>query len=58
VLHLIPDDGRPHAPTAECGCDPQLAWRDGREVLVHADVDDRHESEPDTGNTDPPWETL
>ena len=24
-LHLIPDDGRPHAPTTECGCGPQLA---------------------------------
>jgi hypothetical protein len=22
--HLIPVDGAPHAPTTECGCDPQL----------------------------------
>jgi hypothetical protein len=22
VLHLIPDDGAPHAPTSECGCGP------------------------------------
>ena len=24
TLHLIPDDGCPHAPTSECGCGPQL----------------------------------
>lgn len=24
MLHLIPDDGAPHAPTTECGCGPQL----------------------------------
>lgn len=22
ALHLIPDDGAPHAPTSECGCGP------------------------------------
>lgn len=24
ALHIVPDDGRPHAPTSECGCDPEL----------------------------------
>lgn len=33
--HVLPDDGHPHAPTAECGCRPRLArWR-GRDVLRH-----------------------
>lgn len=22
--HVIPDDGAPHAPTLECGCDPDI----------------------------------
>lgn len=40
MLHLIPDDdGLPHAPTSECGCDPQPArWR-GQTVLVHLPED-------------------
>lgn len=35
MLHLISDDGLPHAPTSECGCDPQLATIRGRQVFVH-----------------------
>lgn len=25
MLHVIPDDGQPHAASTECGCGPQLA---------------------------------
>lgn len=43
MLHLIPDDGAPHAPTTECGCDPQpqLIQTDGgyRTAMVHPAVD-------------------
>ncbi len=36
MLHLIPDDdGLPHAPTSECGCDPMLALIRGQQVLMH-----------------------
>lgn len=46
ALHLIPDDGSPHAPTSECGCGvrPLLIGRvDGtvRRALAHGvDLDD------------------
>jgi hypothetical protein len=40
VLHLIPDDdGLPHAPTTECGCDPRPGqWR-GRTAMFHVSPD-------------------
>lgn len=67
MLHLIPDDGQPHAPTTECGCDPQPATRGGRPVFVHFTPRAKCTWEfpdgttwppkPDTGDTDPPtWE--
>ncbi len=37
MLHLIPDnDGQAHAPTSECGCDPQLGSYQGRPALFHS----------------------
>ncbi len=47
MLHLIPDDdGLPHAPTSECGCDPQPGRWGGRPILVHLPPDQReHEAE-------------
>jgi hypothetical protein len=43
MLHRIPDDGAPHAPTTECGCDPHpkiVAGDDGliRSVMQHTDM--------------------
>jgi hypothetical protein len=36
-LHLIPDDGWPHAPTTECGCGPQpAAGHSARRTFRHA----------------------
>ncbi len=40
MLHLIPDDGQPHAPTTECGCDPQLIWSNGRQVIQYPAPDE------------------
>ncbi len=44
MLHLIPDDGAPHAPTGECGCYPYLKMvvHSGRVVtaLAHNEVRD------------------
>lgn len=41
ALHLIPDDGAPHAPTGECGCGPHLERvpyaGQIREAYVHPD---------------------
>lgn len=47
MLHLIPDDdGLPHAPTPECGCDPHPGRWGGRVILVHLPPDqDEHEAE-------------
>lgn len=45
MLHLIPDDGQPHAPTTECGCDPQLRQHGDRLALVHNSPDDFHEDD-------------
>lgn len=60
ALHLIPDDGAPHAPTTECGCDPQpqlVATVDGllRRAFVHPVVRDMGGGESDvrTGHADP-----
>lgn len=35
--HEIPDDGAPHAPTAECGCCPARETVAGHVVYVHPD---------------------
>lgn len=44
MLHLIPDEDVPHAPTSECGCGPQLvlAVVDGvrRPVVQHRGRED------------------
>jgi hypothetical protein len=47
VLHLISDDGLPHAPTSECGCGPQLVLHEGRYALAHRT--------PDIEPTGPSW---
>lgn len=61
ALHLIPDDGAPHAPTTECGCDPQpqlVTTVDGltRQAFVHPVVNDMGGGEPDvrTRHAGPP----
>lgn len=64
ALHLIPDDGAPHAPTTECGCDPQpqlVTTVDGqyRPAFVHPVVPlselygDGGEPDVRTGHPDP-----
>lgn len=46
MLHLIPeDDGLPHAPTSECGCDPQPGRYHGRTVLMHLSADAQRQVE-------------
>lgn len=37
--HTIPDDGTPHAPTSECGCDPQRRTVAGHVVYEHVDYE-------------------
>lgn len=44
ALHLIPDDGAPHAPTLECGCDPypkMVVGDDGlfRQAFAHNEIE-------------------
>lgn len=46
MLHLIPeDDGLPHAPTSECGCDPQPGRWYGKTVLMHLPAATRRQVE-------------
>ncbi len=46
MRHLIPDDGAPHAPTTECGCDPYPTMvtdpTDGlvRQAIMHREIDE------------------
>lgn len=62
MLHVIPEDGRPHAPTAECGCGPQAEMVPGpdgatRLALVHPAADEDDTDQPGMGDTrDPTWE--
>lgn len=56
MLHLIPEDDAPHAPSTECGCGPQLRLvpygASRREALVHND-----QRKPDRGfRPHPSWE--
>lgn len=37
--HEIPDDGAPHAASAECGCGPALLRPAGLYVFAHVDQD-------------------
>lgn len=48
VLHLIPDDGAPHAPTTECGCGPVLV------AVVAFDGTIRQAFEHPTQTNEPP----
>lgn len=53
AMHLIPDDGAPHAPTSECGCGPDRVLRGGRYVYVHTDQrPDDNGGGPDDGEHD------
>lgn len=39
-VHLIPDDGIPHAKTSECGCGPQLVTYGGTTTYRHCTPDE------------------
>lgn len=55
ALHEIPTDGYPHAPTTECGCQPQRVWRRGRWAFAHVDQrpdDERPDQDDEGGQAD------